>query len=322
LDFYTDFTHRLEITQGGLVGIGLGTNPPSSELEVASGDVRVDAGRFLITPAGQFGNTTNYGVGYATNLPGISVDGPFIFGYNGGALGGLFPTTICLSWDFNGDVWVSNNLSADSINCRNGPLSAPSIDCRNGPLSFGGTTEQMLSLYSNSVTCYAIGVQSQDIYFRCGADVSGTGFAWFRGGQPSSSPYDNGGGATLMTLTASGLTVNGTFISSSDRNVKQDFAPVDCWKVLEQVAQLPEQTWAYKDDPGTKHLGPMAQDFYAAFGTGADDKHIAVVDEGGVALAAIQGLDQKLKEKDTEIKELKQSVDELKKLVQSLAERK
>ena len=31
----------------------------------------------------------------------------------------------------------------------------------------------------------------------------------------------------------------------------------------------------------------MAQDFQAAFGLGGDDKHIAVVDEGGVALAAI-----------------------------------
>jgi regulator of replication initiation timing len=41
----------------------------------------------------------------------------------------------------------------------------------------------------------------------------------------------------------------------------------------------------------------MAQDFQAAFGLdGADDKHISVVDEGGVALAAIQGLNQKLEE--------------------------
>ncbi len=49
----------------------------------------------------------------------------------------------------------------------------------------------------------------------------------------------------------------------------------------------------------------MAQDFYAAFGLGADDKHIAVVDESGVALAAIQGLNQKLNEKDAEIQDLK-----------------
>jgi hypothetical protein len=80
--------------------------------------------------------------------------------------------------------------------------------------------------------------------------------------------------------------------------------------------------WKYKVEPaGTKHLGPMAQDFHAAFGlNGADDKHIATVDEDGVALAAIQGLNQKLDEKDAEIQQLRQSVAELKKLVSVLAQ--
>jgi predicted nuclease with TOPRIM domain len=47
----------------------------------------------------------------------------------------------------------------------------------------------------------------------------------------------------------------------------------------------------------------MAQDFYAAFKVGPDDKHITTVDEGGVALAAIQGLNQKLQEKDARLNE-------------------
>ncbi len=67
----------------------------------------------------------------------------------------------------------------------------------------------------------------------------------------------------------------------------------------------------------------MAQDFHAAFGlNGADDKHISTVDEGGVALAAIQGLNQKLDEKDAEIQDLKRSVAELKELVSKLAQTK
>ena len=69
------------------------------------------------------------------------------------------------------------------------------------------------------------------------------------------------------------------------------------------------------------------EDFHQAFGlNGADDKHIATVDEEGVALAAIQGLNQKLeaqvKEEDAEIENLKRSVAELKQLVQSLADKK
>jgi hypothetical protein len=67
---------------------------------------------------------------------------------------------------------------------------------------------------------------------------------------------------------------------------------------LEKVSALPITEWKYKvEADGTEHLGPMAQDFHAAFGlNGSDDKHIATVDEEGVALAAIQGLNQKLEE--------------------------
>jgi hypothetical protein len=94
--------------------------------------------------------------------------------------------------------------------------------------------------------------------------------------------------------------------------------------MLAKVAALPMTQWNYKtDQAGVRHIGPMAQDFHVAFGLdGADDKHISVVDEGGVALAAIQGLNQKLDEKDAEIQALKQSVSELKQLVESLAGQK
>jgi type VI secretion system secreted protein VgrG len=111
-----------------------------------------------------------------------------------------------------------------------------------------------------------------------------------------------------------------SWINSSDRNLKQDFAPVNAQAVLEQVAALPVQTWSYKAQPDQKHLGPVAQDFHAAFGLGADDVSIATVDEGGVALAAIQGLNQKLNEKDAEIQGLKQSVAELKETLTHLTQ--
>jgi hypothetical protein len=55
------------------------------------------------------------------------------------------------------------------------------------------------------------------------------------------------------------------------------------------VVKLPIERWSYKGEP-TRHLGPMAQDFAAAFGLGQDDRHIFPLDAAGVALAAIQGL--------------------------------
>ena len=113
-----------------------------------------------------------------------------------------------------------------------------------------------------------------------------------------------------------------SWINASDRNLKQGFASVDAQAVLARVIAMPVQTWSYKAQPEQKHLGPVAQDFHAAFGLGADDVSIATVDESGVALAAIQGLNQKLNAKDAEIEALKQSVAELKQLVQTLAEKK
>ncbi len=37
-------------------------------------------------------------------------------------------------------------------------------------------------------------------------------------------------------------------------------------------------------------MGPMAQDFYAAFKIGEDDRHITTIDEDGVALSAVKAL--------------------------------
>jgi hypothetical protein len=74
---------------------------------------------------------------------------------------------------------------------------------------------------------------------------------------------------------------------------------------------MPITQWSFKESPGARHLGPMAQDFYAAFGLGWDDKHIATVDADGVALAAIQALNQKLREKDAEIRALNHRLEQL-----------
>jgi hypothetical protein len=46
----------------------------------------------------------------------------------------------------------------------------------------------------------------------------------------------------------------------------------------------------------------MAQDFYAAFGVGEDNRHITTIDEGGVALAAIKGLDARTKHENAKLR--------------------
>jgi len=82
---------------------------------------------------------------------------------------------------------------------------------------------------------------------------------------------------------------------------------VDGEAVLERLAGVSVQQWLYKSEPddAVPHLGPMAQAFKAAFYPGRDDKVITTLEFDGVELAAIQGLNQKLRQKDAEIAALK-----------------
>lgn len=83
---------------------------------------------------------------------------------------------------------------------------------------------------------------------------------------------------------------SGSWASLSASDAKVDVRPVDPREVLDAVESLPNSRWRYRSGAGADHLGPMAEDFHAAFGLGADDEHITGVDWDGVALAAIHGL--------------------------------
>jgi hypothetical protein len=190
-------------------------------------------------------------------------------------------------------------------------------------LSFGSRRRQMIQLYGSDNTApasnYGIGVQSSCFYQRSNAD-----FSWFKGGVHVDERNDPGPeGFELMRLQLSGLTVFGAvtataFNTSSDRNVKENFKPVDPRAVLAKVVVLPLSEWNYKSDTASRHVGPMAQDFHTAFGLGTDDKHIATVDADGVALAAIQGLNQKLEETRAENAALRRELSEIKQLLTKL----
>ena len=98
-------------------------------------------------------------------------------------------------------------------------------------------------------------------------------------------------GRFIDTDTGAYLTSAGVWTDNSDRALKHDFRLVDRSSVLEKIARMPITSWSYKaEKPAIRHIGPMAQDFYSAFGLGLDNKHIGTIDEGGVALAAVQGL--------------------------------
>jgi hypothetical protein len=137
------------------------------------------------------------------------------------------------------------------------------------------------------------------------------------------------GGATFYTCYnqvnhafCNGVTVpagGGSWASTSDRNLKTNFALVEGGDVLQKLDRIPIETWSYKgQDSSIRHMGPVAQDFRAAFGLGEDDKHITTVDADGVALAAVQALYRLMQEKDRMIQEQATEIQQLKAGVESL----
>jgi len=118
--------------------------------------------------------------------------------------------------------------------------------------------------------------------------------------------------ATGCQLFAGG----GSWACSSDRDTKTAFDVIDPQSILQNVADMPITRWRFQGEADeVRHIGPMAQDFRAAFGLGHDDKSISMLDAQGVAFAAIQGLHhetqglhQAMQEKDREISDLRRKL--------------
>lgn len=123
--------------------------------------------------------------------------------------------------------------------------------------------------------------------------------------------FNGAAGAAPIKVGTNGNNGNGAFLSyggvwtnASSRTFKDAFVSIDPVSVLDKLVSMPVMTWFYKDnhDDG-KHIGPVAEDFAEAFGFGGNEKYIGTVDESGVALAAIQGLNKKVEAENSNLKQ-------------------
>jgi hypothetical protein len=113
------------------------------------------------------------------------------------------------------------------------------------------------------------------------------------GGRDTFEVTKVGTGEIEFTVDASGnATLTGMLFENSDRNAKTNIETINPDEVLAKLAELPISEWEYKDTPGQRHVGPMAQDFREAFGLGANDTSLATLDTSGVALASVKALHQ------------------------------
>ncbi len=101
--------------------------------------------------------------------------------------------------------------------------------------------------------------------------------------------------------------------SACDSMTKEDFRSVDRRELLDKVASLRVRDYKMKDqNDGTRHIGPVAQDFHNAFGYGGNETSINLADADGVLLAAVQALYEQNQLQQAEIEALKAALAERK----------
>ena len=127
----------ITVTPAGNIGLGT-TTPGSNDRVEVSGSSRMDDNPIYLRAGGD----RNHGIAYSNTVSGITIDGPFIWGFSGGALGGVTtvnPDCVSLRWDWQGNVWISNNCSVATLSIRGGAdLAEPfNISAGNGEVPDG-----------------------------------------------------------------------------------------------------------------------------------------------------------------------------------------
>jgi trimeric autotransporter adhesin len=265
------------------------------------------------TIAGGYGNFISSDAGYGviaggqqniiSNTPGSNLNIATIGGgYNnrvtlgGGTVGGGNSNN---AGNFDATVAGGNSNSASG----GGSIIPGGI----GNLAQGNTSfaaGNRAKSYNNGCFTWA---DSANFDFACGLNNAFTARA--TGGVYFVTAINGSGASTAGVQVPAG---SNAWSALSDRNSKANFALIDGRAVVEKLARIPISTWNYKTQAASiRHIGPMAQDFAAAFSVGEDNTHISTIDADGVSLAAIQGLYQLSQDKDQQIAQLQARLEAL-----------
>jgi hypothetical protein len=312
------------VTAAAFSGDGTGLTSLNAG-HLASGTIPSGVLSGTYSSAVTFNNAGNSFTGNGSGLTSLNAGNLASGTIPSGVLSGTYGNAV--TFNNAGNSFAGNGAGLTSLNASNiasGTLAdarySTNVALLSGAQTFGGTK----TFSSELAATGGVRVNNTNLWFKGDGNH---GLGWYGNGKPFAGVSNSIDGPVLFGFTggalateqfgsehiavqwsATSVTVNGTFNNNSDRHAKQAFTTVTPAEILAKVSRLPLCEWSYKVDTATRHIGPMAQDFYAAFNVGTDEKHIAPIDEGGVALAAIQGLNEKVesgKQKaETRIKKL------------------
>ncbi len=310
-------------TVGGGIANGAGTNAATVaggyynlasgfEATVAGGEANLASG----TASFVGGGVTNIASGFEAVVGGGELNdatGPISF-VGGGYFNAASKYGAVVAGGYaNGAVGTNSIVAGGEQNIASNSVSTVSGGYFNGATGQGATVPggwANLAAGSNSFAAGFVANAAHNGAFVWSDSSSTTTFSSTAANQfnvraAGGTRIFSNAGATLGVQLGANAT---SWSALSDRNAKKDFAPVDGREVLRKLDEVPVQSWRYRwDEAGsTPHLGPVAQEFKAAFFPGRDDTRISTLEFDGVELAAIQGLHALVKEKDARINSLEQ----------------
>ena len=277
------------------IGGGLNNEAPSNEATVGGGNANTAGGLQSTVGGGQTNTASGNEATISGGLSNIASGLRSTVGGGSGSYASATATTVAGGIE-NAAYRTAAAVGGGSQNEAGGSYSVVPggrLNQARGDYSFAaGRVARVQRTHSGTFAWSDSGGSLADSLVSTGANqflVRARGGIWLGGA--SAQPPSGGLTHFLETSTGAYLSSGGTWTNSSSRALKTDFTAVDVQAVLERVGALELTRWRYKaDGDGTAHLGPMAEEFHAAFGLGSDPRTIGTVDADGVALAAIQGL--------------------------------
>ncbi|MCI0329619.1 MAG: tail fiber domain-containing protein [candidate division Zixibacteria bacterium] len=302
--------------------VGIGTVSPASKLDVAGGNFNLE------NSTASAGNILKGGVPFIHNF---GTDNTFI-GRNAGNLTTVSSNntasgTGALQFNTTGNFNTASGASALQSNTTGNLNSASGASALQSNTTGSGNTASGVDALTNNTT-------------GGGNTASGEGALLTNTVGSNNTAIGAGANVSLVNLTNATAIGNGAIVNASnkirlgnssvtvlecqvgltvvsDRAQKENFRPVDGGEVLRKLRGFNLASWNYKghDPQQFRHYGPVAQDFFAAFGNDGVGKigtetTLNSGDMAGILMIAVQALE----ERTAEVAELKARIEALEKL--------